>query len=816
MTPIYRFFMRIGAGQRAECFPIYKDDISLNYERVSGQMYHRAKLSDKLSFVADDYRAIIAAAYDDTIYIDIEMSRDRGLSWLAYYSGKFSITDCTVNYDDERVEVQLDYNDRYADVLDGIEREYNIVKLAPALAPVVMHKRPMIQFYAMGSGKVTNVLRGLSWEVDTEGEESVANVQDRCHFGINTSYIELQVSGLEIAEANDTYAAAIFYDSGGAYRVRAYNQSNTYYCDISYTSLNLLTMALTRASDNEPIATGVYADRDSPKSGSFVLQQSEQDTGQCEFRVTDIYARILCDVDNINGTATFDVPADDLIADNRNYRKCLPYGTMVLRPSSRWQELPTEWGLRPDDTYYLPANLLPVPVPVMQGRWMYASVWYDYGLFPQELEEGGRATYVMKDASPIASVISVLLAKFAPSITHAATQDYSEFLYGDSNPVSGDKWRLLMTQKSNVLVGNYTQAAQRGDITLKMVLDGLKNIFNCYWFIDEQNRLRIEHISWFRNGGSYTHDARVVGIDYTAAEVQRSGKRWSFGANEVTYDKEAMPERYEFGWMDDVTDPFDGMPIVMDSKRVQRDKVEEIKVANITTDVDYMLLSPNECSMDGFALLACTMADGIVGDGATSGNNGHCSPRLLLAGVYYGRTGTLTATATGGGVAQVYFYTEDSVIIYQRVRPYFNADGSEHSVQVTIPPAAAYVGFLANGAVSVQSASLEVGDVYECPFVTIPNGESTISAQNGYLAFSDLQPKYWLDNLPAPSVTINGQAAVANSVMLAKRQTISAPVGEQDPDTNALVRTGVGDGEIISMNVNLQSRAAKFTLAHEQ
>lgn len=820
MTPIYRYFLQIDDGQRVECYPVFKDDMSLAYERAGGQMYHRAKLSGKLSFIADDFTTITSAPFDATIHIDIEMSRDRGLSWLAYHRGKFSITDCTVNYDDERVDVQPDYDDRYSDLLDGWEREYNLIKLAPELAPVLMHKRPMIQFYMLGSGKVTNVLRGMSWEVDVQGEETVANVQENCHFGINASYIEFYVT--EAGNADGTFANAVFYSDGGQFSVRANNQARDYYIQCSYitsgTPVKTLTIALTRASDNVVISSGWEAITDTrPSSGTIALKDADgYDAGVAEYRLKDTFARIVCDVDEINGQQTFAIPSDDLVADNRNYRRCLPFETMVLRASPNWQDEPTEWGVRPDDTYYLPANFLYNPCPVFQGQWIYASVWFDYALFPAELDAGGRAAYVLKDASPIASVISVLLAQVAPNVTHMATPEYSEFLYGDTNPVSGDTWRLLMTQKSNVLAGNYTQAAQRGEITLKTVLDALKSIFNCYWFIDNQLRLRVEHVRWFRNGGSYVHDARVVGLDYTATEVTRNCKPWAYATNEVTYDKQLMPERYEFGWMDDVTEPFDGMPIVVDSKRMQRDKVEEINVSDITTDVDYMLLSPSECSMDGFAMLACVTTDGIAGDGATSGNNGHCFPLLLLAGVYYGRTATLTATASGGGIAQVYFYDSDRTIIYQRGRPYFTADGAEHSVEVTIPANAYYIGYFANGAVSVQSSTLDVADVYECPFVTIPLGDGTVSAQNGYLAFSDLQPKYWLDDLPAPAVTVNGQAAVARSVMMSKRQRITAPAGEEDPDPNALVRTGIGDGEIMTMQINLQSRAAQFTLAHEQ
>lgn len=821
MIPIYRFFLRINGSAASQVYPVYKDDLSLNYELYSGQQFHRAKLSGKLTFIADDYTTILAAPYDATFYVDIESSTDRGATWGAYYSGKFYITDCTINYDDKTLQTELGYSDRYAEVLDGWEREFNLVKLAPALSPIVMHKRPMLQFYTLGNDKVTNVLRGLSWEVDAVGDTSETSLVNDYHFSLNTCIKEVHISECGETSANDTYAGFINYTSATTFDARLYNYARTYYIRLAQTTtagLTILLAILYRVSNNTAICavTNVAApDRDTDEF-EFDMTGSSGMTAHAELFSYIIYARIVCDVDKINGQATQEIPANDIVADNRNYNRCKGYGDSVIRFSNESSIYPTEWGIKPNGEYYVPAPLLPSPVAVFQSRWRYASLWYDYDLFPQSLDKDGTAEFSLRDASPIASVISVLLQQIAPNITHQATEDYSEFLYAQVNPVSGDAFELFLTQKSNVLAGNYTQAAQMAKITLKIVLDALKNIYKCYWFIDSANRLRIEHISWFMNGGSYLSDERVIGLDYTLAEVVRSGKKWAFATSEVTFDKEAMPERYEFSWMDDVTEIFDGQPIIVDSPRVQQNKKEEVQVASVTTDVDYMLLSPNECSKDGFAMLACIPSDGIVGDGAARGNNGHCLPKLELAGDFGGRSATLVITATGGGIGQVYFFSQDNVRQSQRVTPTFNADGLEHNVSVSIPLEAYYVVYFANGVVNVTSSSLVIAGVYTCPFVTITNGTSTISAQNGLLAFNDLQPKYLLYDMPALGLTVNGQAAVARSVSRTKRQTISAPVGDTDPNATELVRTFIGDGDIMTMQINLQSRTAKFTLAHGQ
>lgn len=816
MTPIYRYFLRIDNGAQQACQPVLKQDLSLVYEVGNDAYYHRAKLSDKVTFIAADFTAITTAAFDSTFYLDIEMSVDRGLAWNAYYTGKFHITDCEIDYDNKEVSVTPDYNDRYTALLDGWEREYNLVKLCPQLVDVTLHKRPMLQFYVLGDTKVTNVLRGLSWEQDCEGETDRNALVNTYHFGYSDDIKEIYVSGSNSA-ADGTYTGHPVYSG------------NDYDFTCTLTNTNGYTIYL----DNNNIGfSATLKDNNSTSLYAYVDITMGEDVRALDFQLTNIndqsikidaqfysygiFSRVLCDVETLNGSATYAIGATDIVANNRNYTRCLPYSAIVIRESRYASVTPTEWGVRDDGTYYYPmAYGIVNPVPMAQSMWRWASLWYDYGLFPSTLEVGGRAQYVMHDASPIASVISVLLAQFAPNIMHAASITYSRFLYANTNPVSGDAFKLLLTQKSNILAGNYTQAAQKATITLKMVLDALKNIYQCYWFIDTNNRLRIEHISWFKNGGSYSSDIRVVGKDYSTLQNIRNGKVWATETSKVTFDKISLPERYEFSWMDDVTGVFEGEPLVINSAYVQADKKEEVQVANITTDVDFMLLSPSECSQDGFALLACNTTSNVLnGSGACSADNAH-----IIAGSFaegsQGRAATIIVTATGGGTGQIYWYNGTTIVAQSLGHPQFAADGNEHQISVTIPAAANAVGFLANGSVSVTSMQLVLTNGYNCPFVSVTYGGNTLEAQNGYLAFTDLLPKYWVDDLPATDVTINGSSVTASGTKRIKTQDITAPAGDTDPDPNNLIRTNIGDGEIKTMSINLSSRAAKYTLRYD-
>lgn len=56
--------------------------------------------------------------------------------------------------------------------------------------------------------------------------------------------------------------------------------------------------------------------------------------------------------------------------------------------------------------------------------------------------------------------------------------------------------------------------------------------------------------------------------------------------------------------MDDVTQMFEGNPIDIVSKYVNPTNIEQVEVAQFTSDIDYIVLNPNNISQDGFVLLS--------------------------------------------------------------------------------------------------------------------------------------------------------------------------------------------------------------------
>ena len=52
-------------------------------------------------------------------------------------------------------------------------------------------------------------------------------------------------------------------------------------------------------------------------------------------------------------SGAYDIPSDDIVTYNRNYKYCIPYtDSGIVRMTNRVSDTPTEWGKRGDGKYY--------------------------------------------------------------------------------------------------------------------------------------------------------------------------------------------------------------------------------------------------------------------------------------------------------------------------------------------------------------------------------------------------------------------------------------------------------------------------------
>ena len=332
-----------------------------------------------------------------------------------------------------------------------------------------------------------------------------------------------------------------------------------------------------------------------------------------------IWGRLLCDVDKLSdNTPTHDLPYDDFATPRRNYRKCVGVSgfdesgsNVKIYQNQNMSTEPTAYGIDDYGEYFLPPAILGgrYVYPLARSSWANTSLW----VLLDELyapEAGFEAwckksykEYMLRNSYHIADVIKALLEQIDPTIIHEKTAEYSQFLYGHTGATASalGGCDVFITQKTNILKGEYDQAAQKAEIKFKQVMDMLRDCFRCYWYIDNNNRLIIEHVSYFMNGLSYSNPS--VQLDLTQKQDKFNKKQALYCQQELEYDKSNLPSRFEFAWMDDVTDSMGNLRIDINNNYVQKDSTEEINVDGFTTDVDYMLFMPDDFSNDGFALL---------------------------------------------------------------------------------------------------------------------------------------------------------------------------------------------------------------------
>lgn len=608
--------------------PIYKDDLSKDYALEPQQRFYRSELSGALKFLKDDFDWVMAQSFETEYIVLVEKSNDGGLTWNAYYTGSFFRSDCQIDLDSEKIEVKLNTKDQYNEVLAGLEKEYDLLKLAPAKTPLSIDKRPLIQLYIPGDSVVSCFLGGNSWEQDVyEAITDTAALVNTYYFALASTLYRFTVSGEGTVGGSQSYLIGDYVGETGSTN---YGRNNIYnLTQFSYpeedgygnpTGNTAYEYSLRRVSDSVEMFHGLVVN--DPESCTLDAVVGSGATGSVEvyvFNPIKVYMRYLLDVTTISGLNTYLIPSEDIVENNRNYKRVIGYAIDCATIYNYASPNLTKYG-RADDGMYWQMPYTPWGAkfyPIARSTWGYSSIWFAFETFDWILEEQGRKSYTLRDSMMISEAIRVLLNIIDPTITHDGTSDYSQFLYGTTNPITYGAFRVMITQKSNILAGEYDQPAQKAPVTLSAILGMLRDTMKVYWYI-EDNKFKLEHISWFKNGGAYS-GSPVTSFDLTTLIQQKNKKPWGFISSKYSYDKVDMAERYEFGWMDDVTEGFAGYPIEINSKYVQRGKIENVNISAFTSDIDYMLLNSGAISQDGFALFGAVW---------NSTNNGYELPYI--------------------------------------------------------------------------------------------------------------------------------------------------------------------------------------------
>lgn len=606
-----------GVYTQEDVHPVFGDDIKINISREENQIFRREKIEGTFKFVNKDFDLI----YECSIFTKFTLEIYREDVFVG--SVGFIRTDCEFNLDDKICSVKLTTKDIYEKILNGYDNKYNLVKLAPQRESVTLTKRAILQFYVRGENVVTNVVGGVHYEQSCKEVYDAGKLKDTYRFGgyLPLSYIyitkvigvtaPLDILGRYFIDTSTAGGIGIMYinENKSRYRIQLTNlgtnwtlllidsTSNTNLASVTIPSIQSGSQAITFV--NTGSSGGDYA------SGTFNSDG-------------DLYCRVLLPKSFDN---SYQRSMDDDITDyDSNYPyvgsvsldRFAPKMKMVVDKSNA----PTEWGIDSDGTYFVYPTLNEdqqkkgsSPIPIGQSHWERMSSWLLSDDDVNNLVDGFYDTFILKDSYPIWSAIAVLLKEIDNTITFEGTQDYSMFLYlSGTNPhiysydFPSQRNALHITPISNIKKTFYEQAAQRGEISLKQILDMLRNVYNCYWFIDSDNRLRIEHIVYFKNGNSYDVEKPTPSIDVTIKKNLPTGESWGFAQNTVEYETDKCPARYEFKWGDKCTYPFVGEPVDVKDIYLDASRKESVGIDNFLADIDYIVSNPSGVSDDLFAV----------------------------------------------------------------------------------------------------------------------------------------------------------------------------------------------------------------------
>lgn len=598
--------------------PHYKD-LNKKYAKESGQEFFRISLDGKINLFGDAYEIVKQSSLENQLIFIIEKYNRKSGKYLEYYKGEFNKTDCKFDYDKKKCELKTTAIDEYNEVMNKYENTYDLIKLAPAISRINLHKRSLMQVYVKGANSISNFFGGIYWEDDVN--EVIDNHNDlinKYYFSYIKAGNEFYIRNASISDVNGVYAGTNGYWS-------KWNPGYTCKMELVDGSSTMYWIRLYRNSDNTLLYQSkkqwAVTDPDNKYIGieniKMVNVNNSNDTFTIESPfVYHIYRRLLCDVDSVKDSEgvknTYDLPSDDFVTDNRNYKKCIGLTGGMFFCTSRAVDEPTRYGLNDYNQYFtnefIPSSTgIGRPLPISRNSWANASLWYVYDSYYSLFEQRLRKQYTLRDSYSIAAAIKALLKEIDPTLQHEATAEYSRFLYDTTAPMSMARFYVHITQKTNILKGEYDQPAQKAEVSLEDIMKMLRDCFRCYWYI-EDGKFKIEHISFFMRGGSYSYNTNVQ-LDFTKLVDQFNKKLSSYFQSEVEYDKTDLNQRYEFGWMDDVTDLFGGVTIDVKSNYIQKDKTEEINISQFSSDVDYMLFNPSNFSDDGFALL-CPVKNG--------------------------------------------------------------------------------------------------------------------------------------------------------------------------------------------------------------
>ena len=206
IPPKYKFYISKNGGDKVEVNPHYKE-LNKKYAKESGQEFFRISLDGKINLFGSDYELVRNSSLEDQMILIIDKYNRTSGKWIEYYKGEFNKTDCKLDYEKKSCELKTTALDEYNDVVNKYENTYDLIKLAPAISRINLHKRSLMQVYVRGANSISNFFGGIYWEDDVN--EVIDNHNDlinKYYFSYIKAGNEFYIRNASISDVNGVYA----------------------------------------------------------------------------------------------------------------------------------------------------------------------------------------------------------------------------------------------------------------------------------------------------------------------------------------------------------------------------------------------------------------------------------------------------------------------------------------------------------------------------------------------------------------------------------------------------------------------------------
>jgi len=793
------------------CKPLHTD-IKREYELQQNEQFYRSSLSGTLTFLLTDYDYILSMPFDTIHNVKIYTKQKSTDAQVLFFEGEFTRINCKIDYDNKNIKVSLKPVDKYDVILEGYNIEHNLIALSPSLKPVYIDIRPIIQVYALGAKTVSNFQGDSSWDIDVEPIDTETYlIANKFDLNKTPSYIEVynaQEQGIAgvymfnesankyIKTTNDYELIVVNAGDPSAYgetahrlELRALGGTSTLYSsyDIYYFYYNgkidvMLTKYGTGNGDIKAYTRGasvkIYTRLLTARTHFSQLSSGSWTTYDC--------TKVLDNDFNVSDNHMY---AIGITAYNYSYDSPIQF-------SLRSQVEPTPYGKNNEGRYFLPPDDMNVYHPIGRLFWIHYSMWYTNTIYMQHVQDDFALTTEIKDTFELHEAFELLIKKIDPSMTFTSWS-LSGLINTGTSLAS-----VYLSQKTNVLKPQYDDPAKVANMSLRGLLDFVRDAFGCYWYLDE-NGLRVEHIDWFRNG---CDSQKSIGTNLTTLSHVRHARPMSFGKNVVQFDTNDMPQFIRYEWGDKTSKPFSASQIELASNYVTKAKTETFTVSNFNADIDTMISQYNDQNKDGFAVIAARWS---------IGNIVNISVGVETDKYLADNKGT-TTTATGANTTwffavysgATYWYVGKASRIswYRSDGKYLSQIDVGYGGRLTVPANARFARMSYFGAQTMN--------IYDVADSSILKSVYEFNLQNGHLSFRNLIPKFLNSDMPAQTATFENNNLVVKSVKRIRSQEIWCS-SIDDINPNQLVQTELGDAKIAKVTTSLTSGKTSFTLNHD-